>query len=220
VQRLSMSAIGVMLVSAITFAQAPIGGGPGPVAGIVEIPDLFFLDPSGGGYAPRAALTLYTRPDPASKVATVISSPEAVDEAEYGYEEKGALVYGRERGYFLIRTARGVAWLAPDNAGPFHPIETLMTRSLTYLTDAWDGFVHASPRGDARARVLQRRPYGDETVRVKNIRTLDGKLWVEIDVMSHSFCESDKQPAVKGSGWIAAHDESGAPTVWFSSRGC
>ena len=63
-------------------------------------------------YAPCAALTLYTRPDSASKVAAVISWPQAVDEAEYGYEEKGALVYGRERGYFLIRTARGVAWLS------------------------------------------------------------------------------------------------------------
>ena len=97
VQRLSICVTGVMLASVIMFAQAPNGGGP-PVVGIVEIPEMFFIDPNSGEYAPRAALTLYTRPDSESKVAAVISSPQAVDEAEYGYEEKGALVYGRERG--------------------------------------------------------------------------------------------------------------------------
>jgi hypothetical protein len=72
--------------SVIAFAQ-PNGGGPGPVLGIVEIPEMFFVDPNAGRYAPRAALTLYTRPDSESKVAAVISSPEAIDEAEYAYEE-------------------------------------------------------------------------------------------------------------------------------------
>jgi hypothetical protein len=209
-----------MLASVIVFAQAPNGGGPGPVLGIVEIPEMFSIDPNSGEYAPRAALTLYTRPDSESKVAAVISWPQAMDEAEYGYEEKGALVYGRERGYFLIRTARGVAWLSPHNAGPFHSIETLITRSLTYLTDAWDGFVHTSPGSDARTRVPLRRPYGNENVRVKAQRTVAGKLWVEIEVISHSACESDKPPTVKAAGWITAHDGTGAPTVWFYSRGC
>ena len=123
-------------------------------------------------------------------------------------------------GYYLIRTARGVAWLPPHNAGRFHPLETLITRRLTYLTDAWDGFVHVSPRSDARTRVSQRRRYGDEDVRVKGFRTVEGKLWIDIEVISHSVCTSDKPPTVKAVGWITAHDESGAPTVWFSSRGC
>ena len=219
-QRLPLSVTIMLLVSVIVVAQAPNGGGPGPVLGIVEIPEMFFIDQQTGVYAPRAALTLYTSSNSESKVAAVISSPEAVDEAEYGYEEKGALVYGRENGYFLIRTARGVAWLSPHNAGRFHSIETLIKRSLTYLTDAWDGFVHAAPRSANRTRVPQPRPYGSESVRVKDLRTVDGKLWVEVDVISHSFCESDKPATVKASGWITAHDETGAPRVWFSSRGC
>src|SRR5687768_2906667 len=81
VQRLSISVTSVMLASVITFAQAPNGGGPGPVAGIVEIPEMFFIDANSAESAPRAALTLYTRPDPESKVAAVISWPQAVDEA-------------------------------------------------------------------------------------------------------------------------------------------
>ncbi len=215
----AICAIAVLVGSVIAFAQAPNGGGPGSVVGIVEIPEMFFVDPQSGRYAPRAALTLYKRPDSGSKVAAVISSPEAIDDADDAYEEAGALVYGRERGYFLIRTSRGVAWLSPHNAGPFHPLETLITGGLTYLTDAWDGLVSVSPSSTDRTRVPQRRP-GYENVRVSALRTVGGKLWVDVEVISHSFCESDKPPTVKARGWIAAHDETGAPTVWFPSRGC
>jgi len=218
--RLSAWGTGLVLASVVMFAQPPNGGGPGPVLGIVEIPEMFFVDPNSGEYAPRAALTLYTRPDSESKVLMQISSPAAIDSAEYRYEEAGALVYDRQRGYFLIRTSRGVGWLSPHSAGSFHPLETLITRDLTYLTDAWDGFVSASPGGAARTRVPQRRPYGSEDVRVKRLQTVEGKLWAEIEVISHSSCKSAKPPTIKGHGWIRAHDKIGAPTVWFSSRGC
>jgi hypothetical protein len=218
--RLSICVTGLVLASVVMYAQPPNGGGPGPVLGIVEIPEMFFVDPDSGQYVPRAALTLYTRPDSESKVLAQISLPAAIDSAEYGYEQAGALVYGRQRGYFLIRTSRGVGWLPPHNAGSFHPLETLITRDLTYLTDAWDGFVSPSPGGAARTRVPQRQLYGSEDMRVKRLQTLEGKLWAEIEVISHSFCESDKPPTIKGHGWITVHDEIGAPTVWFSSRGC
>jgi hypothetical protein len=218
--RLALCGTGMVLTSVIAFAQPPNGGGPGPVLGIVEIPEMFFVDPDSGQYAPRAALTPYVRPDSQSTLLAPISSPAAVDYAEYDYEEAGALVYGRERGYFLIGTSRGAGWLSPDNAGSFHPLETLITRSLTYLTDAWDGFVSASPGSAARTRVPQRRPNGSGDARVIRLQTVDGKLWVEIEVISHSFCESDKPPTIKAGGWIRAHDEIGAPTDWFASRGC
>jgi hypothetical protein len=209
-----------MLATAVAFAQPPNGGGPGPVLGIVEIPEMFILDPVTGQYSPRAALTLYTRPDRESKVAAVISSPWAIDEAEYAYEEAGALVYGRERGYFLIRTSRGVAWLSPRDAGTFHALETLLEGSLTYLTDAWDGFVSASPGSTDRTRVPQRRLQGRDAVQVGRMQPVNGELWVEVEVVSHTFCESAAPPAVEARGWVPAHDANGAPTVWFHSRGC
>ncbi len=218
--RLSICLAGIVLTSLTVFAQPPNGGGPGPVLGIVEIPEMFFVDQKSGQYAPRAALAVYSGPDSESKVLAYVSSPAAIDDAEYGYEEAGALVYGRENGYFLIRTSRGVGWLSPHNAGSFHPLEALIRRGLTDLTDAWDGFVAAAPGSAARTRVPQRRPYGSEDVRVKELQTVNGKLWVEIEVISHSICESDKPPTIKASGWIPAHDKAGAPTVWFASRGC
>jgi hypothetical protein len=65
----------------------------------------------------------------------------------------------------------------------------------------------------------QRGPHG-EAARVKGFRTVRGQLWVEIEVISHSFCESDEPPKIKARGWIAAHDKTNVPTVWFGARGC
>lgn len=223
VHRVSICATGVVLASVIAFAQAPNGRGPGPVLGIVEIPGMFSMDPDKGGYSPRSTLTLYMHPDSQSRVVALIDWPQSIDEAEYAYEEAGALVYGRAGGYYLIRTSRGVGWLSPEQAASFHSLETLITEKLTYLTFAWDGFVSALPGSARRTRVGSPRRadgQGGEPVRVKGLRTVAGKLWVDIEVISHSFCESVEPPTIKARGWIRAHDETGAPTVWFHSRGC
>lgn len=145
--RPAICAAAVTLASAIVFAQPPNGGGPGPVLGIVEIPKMFAFDPDTGRLEPRGAPTLYTRPDSNSRETATITAPQAIDDAEYGYEEPGALVYRREAGYYLIRTTRGAAWLAPEDAGPFHSFETLVSDGPSHLTEAWDGFVSASPGG-------------------------------------------------------------------------
>jgi hypothetical protein len=223
VQRLSLCVVAMMLALVVASAQAPNGGGPGPVLGIVEIPDLFAIDPEKGGYAPRAVITIHTGPDSGTKAVADITSPQAIDEAEYAYEEAGALVYGLAHGYFLIRSSRGVGWLSPDQAGSFHSLETLIAGELTYLTDAWDGFVHASPGSAKRTRVMpQRLSDGDDArdVRVKVLRSVNGKLWAEVEVISHNMCVSLDPPTVIARGWIGVHDATGAPTVWFPSRGC
>jgi hypothetical protein len=217
--RLAICATAVTLASAVVLAQAPNGGGPGPVLGIVEIPTMFAFDEKTGRFEARGALTLYTRPASNSREAATITAPQAIDDAEYGYEEPGALVYGREAGYYLIRTARGAAWLAPEDAGPFHSFEMLVSDGLAYLTDAWDGFVSPSPGNAARTRV-QRRTVGGDDVEVRGFRTVGGRIWVQVEVTSQRFCSSDPPAPAKARGWIRAHDASGAPTVWFHSRGC
>lgn len=218
-----MCLAGIILTSALASAQEPNGGGPGPVLGIVEIPEIFFIDPEKGDYAPRRLLTVYSRPGSHTKVVAEIVSPRAIDEAEYAYEEAGALVYGQSQGYFLIRTSRGVGWISPDDAGAFHSLETLIASELAYLTDAWDGFISPSPGSARRTRVvIPPRPdgYTTKNVRVRTRRSVSGKLWLEIDVISHNICASDTPPKVISHGWIKAHNATGAPTVWFPSRGC
>jgi len=81
--------------------------------------------------------------------------------------------------------------------------------------------VSASPGSADRTRRVQRQLDGkDRHVRVKRHRTINGKLWLEIEVISHSVCESTEPAAIKARGWIKAHDAAGTPTVWFPSRGC
>ena len=222
VRRFSLGIVAIMLTSVVASAQAPRGGGPGPVLGIVEIPLLFSSDPAKGDDQ-RGVIGIFSRPDPNGRIVAEITSPQAIDEAEYAYEEAGALVYGRARGYCLIRTSRGVGWVSPDQAGPFHSLETLVKNELAYLTRAWDGFVHDSP-GSARRtpvnpqRSTQRTEARD--VRVRQARSVSGTLWLDVEILSGNVCVSNAPPVVKARGWIRAHDAAGAPTVWFPSRGC
>jgi hypothetical protein len=213
-------AIALALAADVALAQTPNGGGPGPVLGIVEIPAIFASDPQTGVRIQSGELRLYTAPDRNGEVAASLSLREAIDDAEYGYEEAGALVYGRERGYYLIRTARGTAWLSPDDAGRFHSLEMLVSSGLAHATEAWDRFLSTTPAGTVRTRVGRQREYGAESVKVTATRTTAGQLWLRVDVMTHSYCESNAPPKVRASGWLKAHDAAGAPTVWFSSRGC
>lgn len=115
----------------------------------------------------------------------------------------GAIVYGRERGYFLIRTSRGVGWLSPDQAGSFHPLETLITRDLTYLTHAWDGFVSASPGSAGRTRVgPQRRLYEKRKRRRPCQRTSDRSRLIVRDFLrlSQQACPQAGAGAVRRRG--------------------
>ena len=120
----------------------------------------------------------------------------------------------------MVRTARGMGWLSPDDAGKFHSFRELISKDLTYLTDAWDGFVSVSPGGVSRTQVPRPKSYGHLDVKVNSFRTFAGRPWLQVEVRSHSFCESRTPPAIRARGWVPAHDASGAPTVWFSSRGC
>lgn len=58
------------------------------------------------------------------------------------------------------------------------------------------------------------------SVRVVGFRPLGDRVWIEIEILSHSICESTEEPMVEARGWIPAHARSGALTVWFYSRGC
>jgi hypothetical protein len=57
-------------------------------------------------------------------------------------------------------------------------------------------------------------------VRVVEFRRVDDRLWVRVEVLSHSICESTQEPAITARGWMRAHAPSGEPTIWFYSRGC
>ena len=58
----------------------------------------------------------------------------------------------------------------------------------------------------------------DPTVRFIRSRTVDGRLWLYVEVLSHTIYDSDEPPRVVAEGWVPAHDAAGRSVVWFFSR--
>lgn len=56
------------------------------------------------------------------------------------------------------------------------------------------------------------------SVQVNDFRRLGGALWLHVQLMSHTVYDSAEPPRVVATGWLPAHDPSGAPIVWFYSR--
>jgi hypothetical protein len=124
-------------------AQAPPKIATPRSIGMLEIPRLS-----------RERIVLRRRPMADSPIVASIASLDALEIKELETERSGAIVFGRERGWNLLRTGAGVAgWLAPSDAGEFHSLESLLRRDLTYLTDAWDGRVAAAPGAATRTRL-------------------------------------------------------------------
>lgn len=86
-------------------------------------------------------------------------------------------------------------------------------------TPAW---VFSPVTDENERKRLARDSWGPEydSVRVVGTRSVAGRLWLQVELVSHSFCQSLDEPFVVGRGWMPAHDSGGEPTVWFPSRGC
>lgn len=73
---------------------------------------------------------------------------------------------------------------------------------------------------EAEREDLENELFGREepTVRFIRSRTVDGRLWLYVEVMSHTIYESVEPPRVVAAGWVPAHDAAGRSVVWFYSR--
>jgi hypothetical protein len=138
---------------------------------------------------------------------------------EYEYEAPAAIVLEQRGRWFRVRLPDGAAWLRASQRDEFLPLERLLPDRLTYLTSAWDGRLAALP-GAVMTPVERSRPGADVHVRLVELRRVGDDLWVHVEVLSHSGCESAEEPGVTARGWLPAHAPSGEPTIWFFSRGC
>jgi hypothetical protein len=320
--------IALLCTTVAIFGRAQTA--PLRIVGLVEVPRLFNrYSPEGKPIPPAKdiSIKLRTRPALDSPIAATIVAPDQLNAKEHRYDERGAVVYARDRNWSLVETSKGVTgWLAPADAGAFHSFESLIRDyKRGYLTGDWNGFVSESPDGARRVRVpgdpartlvgflvpqprtatvqpvfarpdrsarvirrvttknldalqttgsiphqvlvLERRPgwyrvapanqslgqmegawleeasawrfhavtddvergklaeraWGPEKWRTRTVgtRRVGDALWFEVEVLSHSFCEDPRRPAVvRARGWIPAHAPSGLPNIWFYSRGC
>lgn len=139
---------------------------------------------------------------------------------EIGYEAPAAIVLEARPPWYRLRLAAGSAWVRVDDAERFASLHQRLVDGIAYVAVAPDAPLRsaadverADPESAAWLQV-------DDPVRVLDSREIDGRLWLQVERLSDSFCETGEEPDVVATGWLPAHDASGEPLIWFYSRGC
>jgi hypothetical protein len=143
---------------------------------------------------------------------------------EYDYEAPGAIVLEQRGLWFRIQVdGGGSAWAQVPLADRFLSLESLYEEfvGVTFIADSANGQLSKAPVGTVGAGGGPRMTPG-QSVRVVESRRLAERMWLHVEVMSHSPCNAAASgpPEVVAEGWLPAHTESGEPAVWFASRGC
>ena len=137
---------------------------------------------------------------------------------EFAADQPAAIVTDRRQRWFRLRLADGSAWVQQPGRAEFLPLDRLVMRGLTYLTEEWDGRIAATAGGPLRG--TSRADLSERAVRVTGTRRTAAGFWLEVDLLDASICETGREPTVIGHGWVPAHATSGEPNVWFHPRGC
>lgn len=142
---------------------------------------------------------------------------------EFDYEAPAAIVLGRRGGAYKIRLSGNRSGWVISPSQRFMSIESLFEEftGVTFFTAAFDGGLRPAP-GLAVSNTVTSRARAGQPARVIESRRIADRLWVHVEVFSHSLCDAAAQgpPESIGRGWLPAHDDQGEPTVWFASRGC
>jgi hypothetical protein len=147
----------------------------------------------------------------------------ALPTKEYAYEQRGAVVLDRRADWYKLRIESGAGWIHASPKDQFFSLVDLLWRhrELSYATESWDQRL-ASRAGGTLAPLppnVRKQMKAEADTRVVGSRLVGGRLWLQIELLNHSFCEGD-EPKVLLTGWLPAHAASGEPTIWFPSRGC
>lgn len=192
--------------------------------GLLELPSIFGIaDPNGppGSTLPfnKKIITVYNAPSMKSTVIKLIKCPDDLELREHSYEVLSVVTYQEKEGWYLIgiknnKLTRG--WICPEDAGKFRPYKELITDSLTYLTDEWDGIIWRTPDINSNSESIKEFP--TRHVRIIETKKINNKLWLHIELLNPGWCDLEDPKAIK-KGWIPAFSKS-CPNVWFYSRGC
>lgn len=195
-----------------TPEEVPVHATPeGPLVGTLEVVRYWTLHEGGG----CEGLAVRVRDD-------VPGEQSLLPTREYAYEAPGAIVLDEQDGWFEILLESGSGWVHPVDRDCLFTLEALLTGSLAYLTEMWDGTVADDP-GSAPRPLADRGPgvpSGQISVDVNALEHAGDELWVEVTFLSHSPCVGNEAPEQVARAWVRAHSDLGIPAVRFHSRGC
>jgi hypothetical protein len=142
---------------------------------------------------------------------------------EFDYEAPAAIVIDRRSSWFKIRLdGNASAWVRTDAPSRFLSIESLFEEftGLTFIADASIRELRPAPNTSSNSGGVPVK--AGQPVRVIEISRAGDRLWLHVEVYSHSMCTAatDGPPETIGRGWLPAHAADGEPVVWFASRGC
>lgn len=191
--------------------------------GLVALPALDAWDWTTGEARQPQPIIVYAGAAVDAATRATLESWDDLPNDEYGYERAGAVALERRDGWTRIALAGGSGWVAAADAGTFHAHETLVGAGLAYLSAAWDGRLWAASGGAGPARAIDpawRRHMGAPIgVEPLDAARVDGVLWLHVAIVWPPPCVGDP-PRRIAEGWVTALAPSGAPAVWFHSRGC
>jgi len=178
------------------------------------------LDVAAFSHAPD--VRLFDAPGAETAASGSVSTYEELDHRESGYEEDAAVVFAVADGWYRVRRTDGAfAWLAPDAAGTYWPLEDLLPGRLAYLTLDWNRWVWPQPGAGNPTRVrypVAERPR-EQMVNLLAATNIGGSLWLEVEVLASNPCEGEAE-TIRVRGWVPAYGEGGTPVAWYYSRGC
>jgi hypothetical protein len=182
------------------------------------------------GTPPPGEIALYSTPEPANPIGWIRAERDPASDTECyraivnvhwradsrvqvlpteEYEEEeplAAIVVEQRDRWFKVEVPGGAAWLHASEGDEYFSLQQLLVKRPAYLTEAWDGTLARSPAGQGRSAGDPRRRF--IPVRYVESREVRGRLWLKIEVMSHTIYESDGPPSVVAIGWVPAHDAS------------
>ena len=135
---------------------------------------------------------------------------------EHAYEAPAAVVLEKRGDWFKVRLGHGSGWVRKTARNDFLSLLRLYRNRPTHLTQSWDGTMSFKPGSRPKRLTSGGEAIG---VRVLDAEEIDGNFWLLIELPVPDAC-GDVHDIRKRRGWVRAHDRSGQPTVWFSSRGC
>jgi hypothetical protein len=142
--------------------------------------------------------------------------PEELATEEFAYEAPAAIVVARKGDWFQLQTPGRPLWLHGRAPNVYYPLVKLLSEGAAHLTRDWDGSIFAAP---SKSRLSPSGMTSEDGVEVLGSRTVSRELWLLVETTTHCRLP-DEAERPRTRGWIRAYGKTGAPAVWFYSRGC